>query len=387
MPPLLVIIPDKLSDIVSKGEIAARYYNPGNLFDEVHILMISDDRVDPHKVQKTVGDARLFLHNLPLPDYKRSLGYNPWMLRSWSKPAVDLSKSIKPCMIRCYGNWMNGFVASRIKKKLGIPYIVSMHTEPDESLRERLTNHSEINYWNSMKKIEKITLKYADLVIPVYQSIIPYLVKMGISRYEVVYNVISPDNLVRKNDYHLHSPVRILSVGRHFQGKNPDNIIRAVGIMSNVHLNLVGDGPYQEHLEHLAMECNLTDNISFHRSIPNDVLCKQLPEYDIFVVHCDYLGISKTVLEASLTGLPIVINRRAGKQVPELQGDHIMLVENSPKGYSDALIKLISNDLFREQLGKRAYAYAQDHWNPEKTEARYVDLYRQILQEQGIVNI
>ena len=65
MATLLVIVPDRISAIVEKGEYQPRYYNPGNLFDEVHILMTNDDRVDPADVQRTVGDARLYLHNLP----------------------------------------------------------------------------------------------------------------------------------------------------------------------------------------------------------------------------------------------------------------------------------------------------------------------------------
>jgi len=40
---LLVIIPDRVTDILIKGEFQPLYYNPGNLFDEVHILMTNDD--------------------------------------------------------------------------------------------------------------------------------------------------------------------------------------------------------------------------------------------------------------------------------------------------------------------------------------------------------
>ena len=65
MSTLLVIIPDALSGLVNKGEITPRYYNPGNLFDEVHILMTNDDQVKPEDMQRTVGEARLYLHNLP----------------------------------------------------------------------------------------------------------------------------------------------------------------------------------------------------------------------------------------------------------------------------------------------------------------------------------
>ena len=44
---LLVIIPDRLSLLVRKGEVTSRYYNPGNLFRHVDILMTNDDRPDP----------------------------------------------------------------------------------------------------------------------------------------------------------------------------------------------------------------------------------------------------------------------------------------------------------------------------------------------------
>ena len=56
---LLVIISDALSDLVKKGEITERYYNPGNLFDEVHILMTVTDKVKIEDVQKTAGTAKL----------------------------------------------------------------------------------------------------------------------------------------------------------------------------------------------------------------------------------------------------------------------------------------------------------------------------------------
>src|SRR5580704_18008108 len=40
---LFVIVPDRLSALVSKGEVTQRYYNPGNLFRVVHLFMTNDD--------------------------------------------------------------------------------------------------------------------------------------------------------------------------------------------------------------------------------------------------------------------------------------------------------------------------------------------------------
>ena len=117
---ILVIIPDRLSALIEKGEITARYYNPGNLFDEVHILMTNDDKPNLTDVQKTVGDAELYLHNLPAPSFIKTFGWRPWLLKGWAKRAVDLARKIRPELIRCHGNHLNGYAAAMIKKKSGV---------------------------------------------------------------------------------------------------------------------------------------------------------------------------------------------------------------------------------------------------------------------------
>ncbi len=187
---------------------------------------------------------------------------------------------------------------------------------------------------------------------------------------------------MKKNDYSLHDPVRLISVGRHFSLKNPENIIRAVQELPNVQFTLVGDGPYQEMLESLVCDLKLNSRVTFIPAIPNDELCRLLPEQDIFVIHSEHWELSKSVLEALLTGLPCVINRRKKEQVPELQGDFVMLVDDSKDAYLEAIKKLIADSDLRENLGREAYAHAQEHWAPPKTEAKYVEIYERILAQR-----
>ena len=406
---LLVIIPDRLSDLVKKGEITARYYNPGNLFDEVHILICNDDRVDSRDVQKTAGTARLFLHNLPEHTWQFIQSYplfNPWflnplfepileltkqfqfhLLNEWAKPAIELARQIQPALIRCHANDYNAYVAARIKKELGIPYVVSLHSNPDTETRRRVVDahasREDKLFGVVFDKIEAIGVKNSDLALPVYQSINPYLQRVGCARYQVAYNVLNSDHLGQKKSYALHHPVRLISVGRQFRSKNPENIIRAIEDLPEARLTLVGDGQYHESLQSLARELGLADRVTFIRAIPNDDLCAQLPEFDIFLAHNDFFGISKAMIEALLTGLPSITNCRPGEQAPELQGDFVMLVENSKEGYSHAIQKLIDDKNLREQLGCKAYAHAQEHWSPAKTEAKYVEIYKRVMKQAG----
>ena len=101
----------------------------------------------------------------------------------------------------------------------------------------------------------------------------------------------------------------------------------------------------------------------------------------MFVIHTEYREINKSVLEALLTGLPVIINQRIGKPVPELQGDFVLLVENSKEGYYRAIKKLIEDDAFREQLGRKAYNHAKERWSPAKTEAKYVEIYKRYMHK------
>jgi glycosyltransferase involved in cell wall biosynthesis len=381
---LLVLIPDRLSDLVRKGELTERYYNPGNLFAEIHLAMTNDDQPDRQAVQKMAGRARLVLHNLPdsRKAFVPSLGWRPSLLGNWAEKACDLAQSVKPALIRCHGALLNAFAAAKIKEKMGIPYVVSLHINPDEDVRGRAQGVAKRLVTWAQQDVERIALTNADLVMPVYQPIVPYLKRMGVSRYEVCYNSLNPTHLHKKDDYRLHDPVRVISVGRQFEEKNPDNLIRAVMQLQNVRLTLVGDGSRHAHLRQVAQDCNAGDRVEFVASLPNDELCKRLPEFDIFATHSEYWEISKSVLEPLLTGMPVVINRRLGAPVPELTDDICVLVSNSKESYRHALERLIKDDAHRERLGRAAYAHAQKNWSPAVTEEKFASIYRSILNSR-----
>jgi glycosyltransferase involved in cell wall biosynthesis len=375
---LMVIIPDRLSDLIAKGEVTERYYNPGGLFREVHIVMVNDDEPDPRSLQKMVGEANLRIHNIPLGSrfFLRTLGWRPWIMRRWAAKAVALARQIQPQLVRCHGATQNAFAASEIKRKLGIPYTVSLHTNPDQ--------HPGISIAERIKRLfvdemARASLGDADFVLPVYESIRPYLNRLGIKRIELAYNVVNPSNIVRKSDYGLHGPVRVISVGRQLTGKNPEHLIQAAAHLQRVHLTLVGDGPLHDHLLAIADRLGVRGRITFIKSLPNDKLCQQLAEHDILAIHTEYWEIPKTILEGMLAGLPVIINRPDPRYVPEITPNIALLVDNSPEGYRQGLEHLISDDKKRESLGRQAAQYASDRWDPEKTEARYAQIYRTSL--------
>ncbi len=352
--------------------------------------MTNDDRPDLVALQKTVGRARLFTHNWPedyaMPTMERSW-LAPFRLRAWAKGGVEIARRIAPQLVRCHGADWNTYLASRIKAKLGIPYVTSLHINPDVNSVRRIQGHdlSPDQRRNNAfyDYLERTALRNADLVMPVYKPILPYLDRLGVKRVEVCYNILNGPMLRQKTDYRLHDPVRVISVGRLFDDKDPTPIIEAVAALGNTHLTIVGDGAKRPALETMVQARGWRDIVDFRPAVANDELCAMLPDFDLFAIHSEYWEISKSLLEALLTGLPCIVSRRIGEPVPELQGDFVRLVDNTTAAYQAALAGLIGDDAARETLGRRAYAHAQANWSPARTEAKVVAIYRSFLDRRG----
>lgn len=377
---LLIFIPDHLSDLIKKGEITERYYNPGELFKEVHLVLVNQDLPDPRLVQKTVGSAKLFLYNISVPTVFQLFCRYPFLLEYWTRKAMQLAQQIQPQLIRCHSNRLNAYFASRIKEKMGIPYVISMHINPDLDIRPFLKKPiKKLFYW-ALRPVEAVTIRNADAVISVYKFIEPYLKKLGSKNTKVIYNVINPSNLLAKVDYHLSNPVKVINIGRQFEQKNPAPLIEAISQMPGVELTLIGTGEYHERLKQMAKQLGVEGRCHFIPSLSNDELCTRLKTFDIFVSVNDYGGVSKVELEAAQVGMPLITNSHPFETEPEVLGKNCLVVDGSAASYVTALKRLISDSTLRETLGtglrKSVLAIV-----PEEMENQTVELYERLRRK------
>lgn len=379
---IIVAFTEAISEWIAKGEVVDRYFNPGDLFDDVHVLLTNNDTPDPEAVQRMSGRATPHVHNLPLPNKAmvKSLGWRPRLLRGWSQGAVEIARQVQPSLVRCHGAWHNALAAAEIKRELGIPYVVSLHINPDEDVRGRRQERIDWLQWRAITGIERYTLRRADLVLPVYRPIVPYLEQLRVPHYEVAYNMLNTTALREKSSYELNRPPEVVSVGRQFEAKNPENLIRAIAGIDGARLTLIGSGPLHDQLREVAQETGARDRIDFLSALSNDEVCARLAAADVFATHSEYWELSKTVIEAMLTGLPVVINRRTGPLVPELTDDLCVYVDDDPSAWRMELEALLADDERRAALGRRAREHAQANWAPEVTEKRFVELYERVMR-------
>lgn len=379
---LLVIIPDRLSILINKGEVVPRYYNPGNLFEEVHIMMTNDDKPDPKFVQPMVGDARLFLYNHPEPSgfFKKTLGWQPFLMREWLEDALRKIEKIYPSVMRCYGMHLNLLIAAYVRNRKKIPLLASIHTHPYlDAHKEKLSLKNNIIKRFSIKLANN--LHYADLVMPVYQGIISFLQELQVNNYEILYNTVAVSKANIKHSFDYDEHFKLVCIGQQIPNKNPEHLIKAVAKLENVSLEIIGDGVLNSFLKKLAHELKVEDRIKFISSIPHVDLCRNLKNYDCFAGNIDCIGISKTVIEAFLVKLPVLLNINSHEQVPELNDSLCLRVPNTAEGYARGIDELRANKSLRISLAQRAYDFAWKIWAPEKTEAQHIEIYKRYLPQ------
>jgi len=371
---LMVVTNHKPSVLLAKGEYIPRYYNPEDLFDEVHLLLTNHDHPDSADLQKPAGRAKVFVHNLPTPDIRWTLGWQIPLMRGWLQRGVEIARAVNPNLMRVHNNFQDGYLAREIKRQLGTPYVLSIH----HSHWQHAETLSQILLRLIWRKFERSSVQAADGVIAVYASNLHYAEKLRGNNPRLIYNVVS-DRIPVKRSYALHKPPRLITVSKQFKYKNPENIIRAVQAI-NCEYRIVGSGPYHERLVELVRDLNMEDKVTFVKGMDNAELTNQLKDFDLHVTHCDNWGMSKTVTEASLAGLPTLINYHPVRPIPEYAGDWLARCANTPEAYAAAIGELLADNDQRQQLGRRARQHAKEAFDPVKMEASLAQLYRETIR-------
>lgn len=379
---LLILTNDPLKEYYKKGELIDCYFNPCNFFDEVCFISLSKTDIDEDKIQHTVGSARARI--FPIGEINPSIFLSFSKLR---KRISEVASEFQPDCIRAYNAHIQGFLGAGLSEKLNVPFVVSLHINPEKDIRAYLNPFicfAKWLFWEFSKyALEPFALKKADKIICVYNFIYDFAKNLckDCEKIEVIYNRIDMDQFkpTERNNISCND-INILCVGRLFERKNPEHLIKAMSGI-NAKLIVIGDGPYRNKLKKIVNALNLDDKVHLVSSVPNKEIHKYYQEADIFVSVNDYGGISKVVIEAMASGLPIIVNQPRCELYPELLEDSAVITKNSSVGFINSINQLIANLALRYDLGKRNREKALKS-NGTIMERREMDVYRSLITSE-----
>ena len=375
---LCVFPGDAMKTFAVKGELKPRYYNPQDLFDEIHFMTFVEKDIEPEKVQLVAGRAKVFIHALGRLSVSAYLTKRQAVLR-----AVH---SIHPDVIRAYTPSLHGFFAAYASRKLRIPYVMSLHGDFDRDTRYFFWKTGQYRKWLpslAMKYFtERFAISSADRVICAYSFLLPYARAYGARDPVVIYNKVYAERFRKaKPALKLDKPA-IICVGRMIPEKNQECLIRAMPGLS-AYLILIGDGSEYPRLVSLAKSLGIEKQVLFFRSVPNVQIAPYYKSATIFALPIKYGGIAIPVIEAMAAGLPVVVARPELDPNPEFASEAGLVINNTPKDFHDAIKRLLNDASLRRRLsanGRRIFSRIEGR----KMEQKEAGLYRDLLSKKGV---
>lgn len=169
---------------------------------------------------------------------------------------------------------------------------------------------------------------------------------------------------------------RLVAIGRLIPRKAYHDLLEALALLhrSNVHLDLIGDGPLGPSLKEAAERLGIAHLVTFHGSADEAVKWRLLEEADCFVSASLYEGFGIVFLEAMYAGLPMVATDQGGHTDFLSVGENALLVPpRKPAQLAAAIKLLLQEDALRARMGE-ANARKVQTLTISSTAARYEEL-------------
>lgn len=289
---------------------------------------------------------------------------------------IKLIKRIKPDIIHLNSSKISilGSLAAFISRFLIADYQSSViYTAHGWVFNEPLPIWKKLFY----KYAEKFTARFKDKIICVSEfdrqtALVEKIA--GEKKLVTIHNGLAPINFLPRAEARARLNLSdnkfiIGSLGNLYQTKGFEYLIKAIKKLTNEGLEIttviIGEGPERKALTALVEKCDLRDKVIFAGRIPE--ASALLSAFDVYVCSSVKEGLSYTIIEAMLKGLPIIATKVGGN--PELIEDKktgILVKSGDVENLTEKIKELIGNPDLRQKLGAQAQVKARAEFSLEK---------------------
>lgn len=374
------------------------------IFAPTYENQVEEENVIRYKVIKTkVGEGKIVVPNVFDSDIEK------------------VFKTLEIDVIHVHHPMLMGNLALHLKRKYGIPVVLTYHTRYEQYLHyikpyKFLEDRMKIEQNHVLEGIESKILNCTK------EKILPHYIKSFADKCDLV---ISPTELMKNylENIGVSSAIEVMPTGlekRYFQGndfvsdnirktykgekkylfctvsrltkeKNIEFIFQGLKILKEsmgncFNMIIIGEGPLKEELEHKAITLGISENIIFLNSISNETIGDYYRACDMFLFGSKSETQGIVLLEAMAAQNPVVAVRATG--VADIVEDGVngyMTVEN-PSIWSNAIEKILKNEILMKNLQKGAYETAHRYLNfniAKLAERNYGKVIRHHYKEGG----
>lgn len=329
------------------------------------------------------------IYRLPIGKNPKNIHYQSqgellkyvWKTYSFSK---KLAKENKYDLTHSFFSVPCGAISLLLKRKFGIPYIISLRGSDVPGYSERFTA-----LYKAITPIIKKIWKEAYFVIANSQGLAELALKsspekeIGIIPNGIDIEEFFPDPNKKETD-----KFTIVCVSRVTPRKGIRFLIQAFNVLSKrydfLRLVIVGDGNEKESLENLVFSLGLKDKVLFTGPVLHEKVLEYYQKANIFALPSMNEGMSNTMLEALACGLPLVSTNTGGTKELIEDGQNGFIVKM--KEYYDLaekIEKFLLNRNLEKEMGQKSRELAEKlAWSVVAD--KYINLYDKTVRLRKI---
>lgn len=344
-----------------------------------HVAVITSQFKDLPKYENLDG---VEIHRIPvLRKNPNVCGVHEMMsfVVSASLYSLKFVKKFQPDIIHVFFGIPSGPVAYLLKKVYSIPYVVFLggrdvpRPHPDPPFYRLIYGFLKPaikSIWGNAKCVVACSSGLREMALKTNHN----------ANIQVIPDGVDLKRFHPAEEKADNGKVKILAIGRLIPRKGFDFLIKSLPEVSKLTdkdfcVEIVGDGPLRNDLNHLAERLNVKEKVFFAGSVPYEQLDSKYQQADVFVLSSLAEGMPLVILEAMASGLPIVSSKVQGIDEVVKQGrngyifppaDHLSM--------GKYLAELIKDDNTRQKMGIESTKIIKEYDWANITK-RYLSIY------------
>jgi len=270
-----------------------------------------------------------------------------------------------------------------------IPTDIAMYASSMSGVSYSVTAHANDIYERGWLLKEKVQRSAFFATISEFNE--RYLATLGVDpeKVEIIRCGVDSTKFSQREEFINNSIPKIGVIGRLVGKKGIDTLINAVALLKKqgrpVELHVAGSGPLENELRALVSTNSLTESdVCFLGAIPHSEVAGFIKSLDMFVLPCkkdehgDIDGIPVVLMEAMLSGVPVISSQLSG--IPELVIDKetgLLIQQNDVEGLAKAILLLTDDSQLRKKLVSQAILKVRNEFsltaNTEKLNCLFVN--------------
>lgn len=362
--------PNKLEP--TNGNFVQRHAEAAALMHHVEVLHAIGDSAQKEKF--TFEDKKINGLRTLIVYYRSTGNKSKNFLRRMQAYQQGFRRLTKPDLVHANVLHNNMLFALFLKKKFGIPYVVTEHWTALRSV-----NHSDLS--NNKKWIAKLIGNNASYLLPVSKDLGSGLKKLGITTSQKsIPNVV--DTALFCPQEKTTEKFSFIHISNLISRKNPEKILRvAIKLMEanfDFTIRIGGDGDTSA-LQKIAEQSSFRENIEIFGSKTRAEVAALLGKSDCFVLFSDDENQPCVIGEAFACGIPVISTQVGG--IPEYfpPGNGILIEKDAEELYK-AMKKMLDGS-YPGSTKAQLHAYAEANFSKIAVAKEFSAVYFNVLND------